>query len=324
MSNKITIKVGTASRTVQCPASWNDLDVRTMALFYETMFSNLGDENSAAAFTSVKLISMTQALLKVDMAFMAKWEAHCMKEDPQYGNLVFYTELSKVIEAALGGLLERKEDENGAVLWSVKFNLTNNPYPELSHTPKVKGSKKPAKSTWYFAPKNELSNITIYEMAYSFQLYENYVLTGNMEHVHMLIGTLYRPSRPFTKQEEDSAWFGDRRQPLHRYEAKIEERAKLAEQLPTLAKRLIVFWFASCRDTIIKQWPTVFKRSGGKEGGSGGGWGDLLLSLAETGVFGALDQTADQHYANALRLLTMREDQAKQAEQKALKAKLKK
>jgi hypothetical protein len=320
--NKITIKIGNRSKEVIAPASWNDLDRRTLMLFYETLFANQGDEFSGTSFTSVKLITMTQTILGADMAFMTKWEADCIREDQESGSVVFLEELTQVLQACLAGLFETKLDDDGNTAYSVKFNLTKNPYPELSHTPKTKGKRKP-KTTWVYAPKDELANVTIYELAYAFQLYEAYLQTNDEKHALALIAVLYRPSRPQTIEDRASDWFGDRRQPLRKYEGKIDERAKLADGLPALVKRLLVFWFASCREYIISQWPQVFKKSDGDGGGSSNHWGDLLLSLAETGVFGNLDQTADQHYSNALQLLTKRDNEAKAMEKQLAKTKKK-
>lgn len=316
--NKISIQIGNRRRDINIPESWNDLDLRTLVTFYETIFTNIGDEFTSPIFTSVKLISMTQHILGVDMAFMAKWEADCIRQDAENGSLVFLSELADVIDMAVSGLFDKNEDENGGHSYAVKFNLTKNPYPSLGHTPKSKG-KRPKKTTWYFAPADGLDNITIYEMAYSFQLYEAYVRTREEKYAMELIGCIYRPSRPVTREETDAGWFGDRRQPLRRRETKIEERAKMADTLPTVAKRLILFWFASCREKIIKAWPQVFKESDAGGSVSNNQWGDFLLSLAETGVFGNLDQTADQHYSNALQLMTKRDNDARELEKKKKK-----
>lgn len=318
--NQIEIQIGKTAKKVMAPTSWNDLPVRQLLLFYETLFNNTGDEFTANSFSSVKLITMTQMVMGVDFAFMAKWEGERMKEDPEHGYLAFLADLKEIIKAALAGLFEINEEDGTS--YAIKFNLTKNPYPDMVYTAPKKGKKLP-KSTWMYAPADELANITIYELAYTFQLYEAYLATGD-EHLAMqLIGCLYRPSRPETRADRESGWFGDRRQPLRKYEAKIDERAQQADGLPTLTKRIILFWFGSCRDHIIKQWPQVFKKSDGDGGGSSNHWGDLLLSVAETAVFGPLDNTADQHYSNVLQLLTKRDNEARAMERTLAKTKRK-
>ncbi len=321
MSDTITIKIGNKSKNIAAPASWNDLDTRTLALFYAALFTGTGDEYTHGAFTAVKLISLTQHILGMPPDFMAKWEADCLKQE--HGDLVFLEELKQVIVAALGGLFDIVTDEEtGATGYAVKFNLTKNPWPAMNHAPKAKGKqKKPGKVTWYYAPKDGLANLTLYELSYAFGTYEQYVAKPDEGVANTLIGILYRPSRPETQEERDSAWHGDRRQPLRRYEDKVAERAKLAATLPALTRRLIVFWFAGCRETIVKAYPKVFKKAGDGEAGHGYGWGGLLLSLAETGTFGELGETADQHFSNAFTYLSMKEDERVEMEREMEKAK---
>lgn len=69
--------------------------------------------------------------------------------------------------------------------------------------------------------------------------------------------------------------------------------------LPTLTA---FFGVLVCRmqEAIAGQYKKVFKRSEGAKSGANYGWGGLLLRLAEAGPFGALDQTADQHFEATL------------------------
>lgn len=316
MSNTIEIKIGKSSKRIAVPASWNDLDARTLALFYAALFTATGDEYTRGAFTAVKLISLTQHILGMSPDHMAIWEADRRQQSAEHGDLMFLEELKQVIAAALAGLFDIETDEEtGATGYAVKFNLTRNPYPAMNHAPKPRGkSRKPGKVTWYYGPKDGLANLTLYELSYAFGTYEQYVATRDVSHANTLVGILYRPSRSETVEERNSAWHGDRRQPIRRYEDKVAERAKLAATLPALTRRLIVFWFAGCREAIVKQYPKVFKKAGDGEAGHGYGWGGLLLRLAESGTFGALDQTADQHFSNALTYLSMKEDERREIE----------
>lgn len=317
---KIEIKIGNRARQVNAPESWDDLDLRTMAMFYSSLFAGGGDEYTVGAFTAVKLISMTQYILGFSPDMMAKWEADALREDRENGDVVFLEELKQVLSAALSGLFEIQEDKaTGATMYAVKYNRTKCPWTSLSHTARQKG-KRPGKTTWYYAPKDGLENLTLYELSYTFAIYEEYVASMDEARANELIGILYRPSRPETQEERDSAWHGDRRQPLRRYEDKVAERAKLAATLPALTRRLIVFWFAGCREAIVKAYPKVFiKRADQADRAHGYGWGGLLLQLAETGTFGALGETADQHYSNALTYLSMKEDERVEIERKLKK-----
>lgn len=320
MTNEITIKTGKQSRNIKVPESWNDLDTRTLLLFYETLFTSPGDEFTASAFTSVKLLGMLQHLLKVDGTFMAIWEAERIKMDPENGELFFLEEVRETMHYALAGLFEIEQKEEGGTTYAAKMNRTANPWPVLT----APIAKKRDHHRHYFGPADRLDNITIYEMGMAFSYFEAYLKTSKEEHAHTLIALLYRPSRPESTKERESAWGGDRRQPLRGYEAKIEERVKLVKTLPPLVQRVIVFWFASCRQAIVDAYPKVFKKDGdGGRGGANYGWGGVLLTVAESGPMGSLGEVSDQHYSNVLTYLSMKADEAKEAERRADEAKRK-
>jgi len=334
-NNTITIKSGKRTTTIRTPQSWDDLDDRSALLFYNTLFTGTGDEFTHGAFTSVKLISMTQHILGFPPDFMKNWEADCVKADPEHGETIFLEELKALITATLShkeagkpprGLFEIVEDEEtGGTAYAVLYNRTKNPWPSLV-APKKPGSQKARTAPprggaggakWYYCAKDGLANITLYELAYTFSMYEAYLRTQEEQYANKLIAALYRPSRPETREERESAWHGDRRQPLRRYEDKVDERAKMAASLPVLTRRFIVFWFAGCREAIAKQYPRVFKKGDGASDGRGGEWGKLLLSLAESGTFGPLSETSDQHFSNALTYMSMKDEQREAAEREA-------
>ncbi len=281
-----------------------------MAVFYFTLFA--ANDEYAFRRCGGEAVSAAQYIMGLSPDMMAKWEADALREDPENGEAIFLDELKQVMTAVMTGLFDVAAGDGTA--YSVKFNRTKCPWPALS-TPAPKGKGKP-KAKWYYAPKDGLDNITLYELAYTFTLYENYVSERDEAQADMLIAALYRPSRPETQEERDSAWHGDRRQPLRRYEDKVEQRAKMVATLPVLTRRLIVFWFAGCREAIVKAYPKVFKRADQGDAGHGYGWGGLLLQLAETGTFGELGTTSDQHYSNALTFLSMKDDERVEMERK--------
>lgn len=219
------------------------------------------------------------------------------EEGEENGEGLFAEYLIGLFQQHLSDLFTITETEDGHE-YALRYNLTKCPYDRIGG----KGAKFP----WLYAPDDGLDNITLYELAYTFTLYENYLKTGNEEYAYQLLGTLYRTSRPYTKDEDETAWKGDRRQHLRNAEKKIDERAKLFKTISKNAIRLIMFWFASCRESIVSQYPEVFQRS---EGGSDSNWGEVLLAIANGPA--NLDIVADQPYNNALTWLTM---QAKAAD----------
>lgn len=319
MKNEITIQFGGKSRTVTVPDSWNDLPKHQLLLFYEALFNTPGDEYTATGFTMVKLLGMLQKILQVDNDFMVEWERARITADPENGYMIFLEELRQTLRYALtgggdeaapgGGLFRIEENEDGETMYSANLNLTCNPWPEINGL-KFGQEKMPR---IFYAPSDGLGNLTIYEMGMTFSLFEAYLSTGDIAHAHQLIATIYRPSRVQTKKELESNWAGDRRQPIRHFETVVDNRIKWAEGLPMLVKRVILFWFAGCRQQIVNQFPKVFK-SGGKGEPNEYGWGGVLLSVAEAGPMGALGEVADQHYSNVLTYLSIKADEAKERE----------
>lgn len=321
MDNSITIKIGNKSKQVKVPESWNSLDTRELLLFYQALFEHPGDEFTATGFTNLKLINMACAILNVDLGFMRLWEAQRQGEHGAEGELIFLSELNDTIRFALCGGekpdcgLFSLEEEDGETRYAARLNLTENPWPILTGPGKTKAQKK----RHYYAPADGLENLTIYEMGMAFQTFENYLSTNDAAYAHQLIALLYRPSRPETKIERESAWGGDRRQPIRRYEGKISERVNLVKTLPPLVQRVVVFWFASCRQQIADSYPKVFKAGG--ERGKSYGWGGVLLSVAENGALGTLGEVSDQHYSNVLTFLEMKANEAEECQRKSKRGK---
>jgi hypothetical protein len=216
------------------------------------------------------------------------------------------------VHFVVGGLFDVKEADGEATTYAPQLSLIKNPYPMLSH-------RKKSRIVHYFAPSDRLGNLTIYELGYTFTMFENYIQSGDTDWAHELIAVLYRPSRPKTRKETASAWAGDRRQPLRGYESKVDDRKAMIATLPALVQQIVVFWFASCRQHIIQKYPKVFRQ--GKEGEDVGyGWSGVLMSLA--GGVANLDQVSDQHHSNALIWLSMKEDEARDREQQIARSSL--
>ena len=218
-----------------------------------------------------------------------------------------------MVHEAIGGLFSiQTEEETKKTSYEPKLNLTKNPWSHFTNTEK-KG--KADKTTWLYAPADGLSNITLYELAFTFTLFENYLSTQDDALANRLIAALYRPSRPETKAERESEWFGDRRIPLRKYEKTLDKRAEQVASLPMLTRRVILFWFASCRQAIIDRHPKVFYRADGER--SQYGWGGVMLAMADGPV--GLEAIADQPYSNGLTWLSMKEDERRRMEAAAKK-----
>lgn len=293
--------------SVSVPASWNDLDLRNLLLVYGSIFHNPGSERTLHKWTSLKMISIAKHLLGIDEMLLTAWENDCTLSDAEYGEATFYDELRQVVHGAIGGLFDIIVDEDGNTTYSTKMNLTKCPYPEMCLV--LKGKKRD-EVKWFYAPADGLDNITIYELGMCFTLFERYLELGDEDLVHELIATMYRPSKPRTKEEADANWFGDRRMPFRKYESKVDERKKYFGELNVLQKRVILFWFACCRQAIIDNYPLVFKKRSQSEK-SDYGWAGVLLELA--GGPKDVEKVDDAHYSTALTWLSMKEEEAMNA-----------
>ncbi len=152
--------------------------------------------------------------------------------------------------------------------FSLRPELTRCPFPALGrHAERCDG--RPA----LYAPADGLSNITAWELALLFDLYEEYARTKDGAVVDRLIATMYRRSRPHSADEEEEAWFGDRR--VSFVEASVPLRQQWVAQLPMAIKNCIFFWFTSCRQAIIAEHPGIFQRPDSRErqGADYGWWG---------------------------------------------------
>lgn len=323
MANEITLQVGNRKRKARLPESWDDLDDRTFLLFYSTFFTNAGDEYTRTPFTMVKLIGMTRHLLGLDDVFMTAWEEDTKRENPENGEAIFLDELRQVVHAAMGGLFDVETDEDGNTTYACKLNRTRNVWPVLKT---ADGRRETADVRYLYAPADGLANLTIYELGVSFTLFEAYLRTNEEKYAFELLGTIYRPSRGQTKEERVSGWKNsDRRTPYQHYESQAMKRAKMFETLPNLTVRALLFWFAGCRQAIVAAYPKVFKKNGdGGKAGANYGWGGVLLSVAEQGAMGPLEQVAGQHHSNVLTYLSMKEDEARETEKRMAEMKRKK
>jgi hypothetical protein len=317
--NEITISVNGKERTVIAPASWNDLDDRTFLIFYEALFHGLGDEMTAAPFTMAKLIGMTSALLNMPLPEMKAWELTAVvQHGEEYGKMVFAAELREVVHACIGGLFDIVEDD-GQTTYACKLNATRNRFERIEWDydalNRVRDKTNPKKHHLY-APTDGFGNMTIYELGFAFSLFDAYLTTKDESYIIRLIATIYRPPKSPTKENLESGYHGDIRQPLRGYESKIDFREKVCRLIPDIPKRAIIFWFASCRQVIVAQYPKVFKSRSSDSGGDNYGWGGILLKVAEMGAMGNLDNVSDQHYSNVLTFLSMKEDEAAEMERR--------
>lgn len=298
-----TVQLG--KKTFNIAQSWNALPLRDVLQCYNIIMSNTGQWINPVELLPFKRLLLVRYLLKLSSTYMQQWEEDCIKEYGEDGAMVFIAELDEVLKIA--DFLFEKLDNNEV---AISLTYTNIPYPYLEG----KRSKSSKKKTRLYGPKNSLGNITLFEMGYTFQIFEKFIETQEEQYANQLIAALYRPQKPRTKENQRTGYYGDIRMPLHKLEHMVDKRVQLVETLPDIVKRIIIFWFASCRQQIIRDYENIFKATDNNKRhvGNDYGWGGILLALSD-GIAN-IDQVANRPYQDGLIYLSYLEDQRKVVE----------
>lgn len=330
----IAIKMPELKKQHNLPDNWNALPVEKQLAAYHILFSDAPLGLSSEEVIPQKKMALFLMLTELPEYFLHNWENDCIQaeETAAEGEAVFLSELDECLQAT--NLFFRKAPTDNRQPATdnrieVNFALTKCPFPVLENIPEKIGS--PITTTWYAPVFDEesgdgLSNVTLYELANTFTLFERMVTEKNPQQkdtlILRLLATLYRPAKPATPDNLERNYEGDQRQPLIGYETTIKARQPLWRYVPKEARQLLVFWFASCRRYIIEQYPLVFKPPKGETQGNDFGWGGVLLELA--GGLPHLQEVYAQPYQNGLIYLSRLEDQRIRQEMEAKKRKVKK
>lgn len=303
----MTIKINNEP-VITVPDSWNECGTRQVLVLYQILFSNV-EPVQQPHILAAKRIQAMQALTGWDDAFLKRLEADMTAEagGEEEGRHTFAAMLDAAAKDITKPYLETGED--GAT--SVRYTLTRNPFPELSW-------KQRGKRRSYHGPADGLANLSIYELCVAFTLLEAYLKKPADGTADELIATLYRPPKPPTPENKARAYEGDRRQPYQGYEAATPGRKKRIATLEPLVKKVLVFWFACCRQDIVSRYENLFsqdKRKDVERVGNDYGWGAMLIQLA--GGLANLNAIGQQSWQNAFTYLSYLEDQRKLAEMRA-------
>lgn len=330
----IAIKSTNLKKDLNLPESWNDLPVEKQLAAYQILFSDSPIDTPPEEVIPLKKVLLFMLLTDLPEEFVNDWQSDCIQsaESEEEGELIFLAELDECLRST--NLFFRNTQNPKLKTQNsleVNYGLTKCPWPELGGIPS--GFKASIKKTTWLAPAFDeesgdgLSNISLYELANTFTLFERMVTEENPHQkemlIHRLLATIYRPAKPATEENIEQGYNGDQRQPLIGYETMIKTRQPLWQHIPKQARQLLVFWFASCRRHIIEQYPLVFKPPKGEQSqGNDFGWGGVLLELA--GGLPHLQEVYAQPYQNGLIYLSRLEDQRMRQEMEAKKRKVKK
>lgn len=299
------------------PKTWNDLTLQQQLHAYRIVMLNLPKSIvQPEEEIHVKRIELTKYLLGLDQEYLDDWKQDCIEQDPDHGRLQFNYSLRQLVNTmtAFAYKEERTDDEQPYPrAYSLNLTLTDCPWPYL-HT---------STGETLYAPADALDNATIYELGMAFMLFERYLLNNDIAMADTLLASLYRPGKPDTEANRRSGFNNDRRLPLLDHESTVQQRVSYFRQLPHLSKQLLLFWFASCRQSIVDQFPNVFRVQSAKVERTGNdyAWAGVLLELA--GGVPHLKRVQQENWYNALTYLSMLEDRRKEQERQAAKRKAK-
>ena len=287
----------TATDTVQVPQTWNDCTLRQAAQVYNIITSTNTDLHVKRLMIAKLLVTITDAnisLMKADS--IAEW-------GEEAGTAFFLDELNAICTQVAGPFFEitETEDEPPRKEYAIRLGLTKCPYPYVEY----KSHGQPRR---LYAAADGFANMTIYELGTVFTLFERWMETNNKNLLFSLLATIYRPAKPETPENKAAGYHGDIRRPLRGEENKIAQRKGHWEFVPVEIIQLIVFWVASCRDSIIKEYPIIFSQKKDDETpeGKNYGWAGLILKLS--GGVVNINVVADQPYSTVFLHLAMLED----------------
>lgn len=326
---KITIKLPSRTINADLPDTWNDTIVQ----------DETGTRNPALAITLLQIIQLDgpslmekriailKHLLQLTEKDIQDWQLSLAADHGQDWQLVFFEQIRELL-AATDFLLEKAsppdeipETNNEHRTYHLNPSLTTCPVPVL-HVPAApqmhRRKKRPAATTLH-APADGLANITGWELAMLFDLYERYAATRDARLIDELIATMYRKSKVPTPEQLEQNWHGDRRQPYNEHTVKLRQHQ--VGHLPPQIKNIIFFWFLSCRMSIISQFENVFKKKDErKRSGNDYGWWAVFRNLA--GNLKDTEVLARMNYLDLLTELSFLEDERMKEEMRRDLAKI--
>ena len=173
--------------------------------------------------------------------------------------------------------------------FTYKLSLTKCPYPTLEwQSNKVLGGGRgKRKIKKYYAAADGLTNVSIHELSWIFNLLEAFGKNGEEQVLSNLLAVVYRPGKKSSPEGKASGYNGDRRRVLVGEESTIAERSRLMDGLAKEVRNLLWFWLVSCREAIIAEYPIIFDTDAVEKevGEKDYGWGGLLLTLSD-GIVG--------------------------------------
>jgi hypothetical protein len=160
----------------------------------------------------------------------------------------------------------------------------------------------------YYGPIDGLHDCTFCEYRLAYGFYKSYLNTQQDYDLNHMIAVLYRPKRKFLWIRKRLPGFDGQSRTLFTAKSNprfLEARAKQIGKLPMAMRYGIFLFFAGCNEYLATgeveiegnkiDLSLLYKRSSSDSPDSGVGLIGLLYSLAETKVFGSIDDTDNQN-----------------------------
>lgn len=286
------------------PDSWNDLPTaQLLRILAVLLVSGYDPGLRRADLVTHQRFEILAILLGIELAELQRHlevEISAAEEDEREELMWQWNQVLQLITFPFERL--DPDEEEGVATYRLSLTLTRCPYPQL---------KMPNGTNWY-APADGLANISMYEFSHVFTAMDAYTESKDAADLDKLLAIIYRPAKPPTRENLDSDFGGDRRQPLYGHDSLVRQRLRYWKRAPQLVKQLLWFWLSSCRQSIVTHpaLAMLFERT---EGGSPDpfGWTGTMLHLSSDSVVN-LPGVATQNYQPALLQLAREKLQAQE------------
>ncbi|MEX0275705.1 MAG: hypothetical protein AB3N16_15140 [Flavobacteriaceae bacterium] len=167
----------------------------------------------------------------------------------------------------------------------------------------------------FYGPSTALFNTCYGEYLQALTAFNEYSLNGDVQALHRMIATLYRPSKKGLKKRSDHREKFDA--------ATTDHYMKYMARLSPVVKHAIYLFFASCQHFIVNcteldigggntiDLSVLFNNAGGSKKTQGLGWVGTLYGIAQTNVFGSVEKVAEQNTYDIFAFLVERHREMK-------------
>lgn len=284
------------------PSQIEEMNEHQFIRFIELVLQYTGEAITLEQFKASLIIS----LLDVRLDFMYTF----MSADARENALAEIYRLGELCESFFEEI-----DHEGKKSKCFKLNFTRNFIPVICGI--------------YHGPADVLQDVTFCEYRHAHRYYTAYLESHDENDLNHLIAVLYRPAKKgLTFRRFFAGFDGQIRVPFtSRYNPMIlENRVKDIAGLPMAIRYGIFLFFSGCERFLVNgsvkidgktiEFSSIYDQRDGESSGPDIGLIGILYSLAETHVFGSIEETDNQNLYDIMLRLYQLVSQSKAMEQK--------